>query len=868
MLMLERFWLRIRDLFRKKRFENEMDQELRFHVESSITDNIHAGMAPEEARRAALLAFGGVDRIKEDCRDTRWTRLLDELALDSRHALRRLARNPSFAAIGTILIAATIGLMCASYAVMDALVVRTLPVPHPEQLVVINQKHLLTASIYEVLERERLNISQIFGMKGLLIYGSAGNSSRALSIYGVRGDYFSAMGARPQLGRFLAANETNAVAVISDRLWRVEFDRTQNIIGRSVIVGGLAITIVGVALPDFIALEEPYSDWDAIIPSDTFGRIQGMGQIPLQIVARLKPGKTAGEYEAQLNSMWPAILQTTIPPKRTQDQWRDMIGAQAKVESASRGINYVLLLQPNIQFATKITFGLSVLIFVSGCLALILLAIARSIRNQHQSSIMMALGGERWRVLRPFFMEVLILSALGGAVGLMIAWWWSGLGTTFLPDSQYLNWRVRIDGRVVTLALSLTLCIVAILGSTTMLIGSGRASGRIWQSGGPVSRPSLRLRLGLLALQVAMSVLLIHYALFFNVTFSNLVRIPLGFDPENLHIYTVLNRWPERSISADYFPQLMAQIRQLPEVESAALTKSPPPMSFPLEYKQPVKADDGLETQATIVNVSAGYFPTLHLPLLSGRDFSWNDQNAAVVNETLLKKLYPDREVLGHTIAFGKPGTPMRIIGVAGNMAHFGPRWGNSTIAYVPYTASSGGGVTIMVRSKRRLQELGRAIQAQLDPPGIHYIARSVDQQDLLANSVQQERMLATVAGAFGGLIVLLAGVELYAFCNYLLAMRNKELAIRTSVGAGPAQIAVTLTKEILKALVVGLMIGAVMTVVGNRVLAGVAANLNPPDLRYLAIAPVIVAGITVSAVIMPAVQAIRINVAQALRVD
>ena len=401
-----------------------------------------------------------------------------------------------------------------------------------------------------------------------------------------------------------------------------------------------------------------------------------------------------------------------------------------------------------------------------------------------------------------------------------------------------------------------------------MLLGSGRASCRIWQGCGPVSRPSLRLRLNLLALQLAMSVLLIHYALFFNVTFSKLLHVPLGFDPENLHVYTLLDQLPERSTSADYLPSLMTQIRQLPEVESAAITIGSPPMQFPLEYKQPVKTDDGREAQATIVYVSPGYFHSLHLPLVSGRDFSWNDQNVAIVNETLLKKFYPDRNSLGHTIAFGRSGAPMQIIGVAGNMAHFGPRWGNSTIAFVPHTALPRGGISVMVRSKRNLEELGRAIQALLDPQGVHYIARSVDQKSLLSSSLQQERMLATIAGAFGGLIVLLAGVELYAFCNYLLAMRSKELAIRASVGAAPAQVALALSKEIIKALIVGLMIGAALTVIGQRILSSLAANLNPPDLRYLGIALVIVTGITVSAVLMPAAQAIRMNVAQVLRVD
>jgi hypothetical protein len=359
--------------------------------------------------------------------------------------------------------------------------------------------------------------------------------------------------------------------------------------------------------------------------------------------------------------------------------------------------------------------------------------------------------------------------------------------------------------------------------------------------------------------------------LFFTTSFSRLIHIPFGFDPENLRVYTLLTKSPGHNTPENYFPGLITQIEQLAKVESAAITTGRPPADFPIEYKQPVRTDDGREAQATVVPVSPKYFRALNLPLLSGKDFSWSDRNTAIVNKTLLKKLYPNQDSLKHTISYGKPGAPPQIIGVSGNMTYFGPRYGNSSIVFVPCAdelKSLPLGLSIMIRSKRNLEELRREIQTLLDPLGVYYIARSVDQKAYLASSMKEERMLATIAGIFGSLIVLLAGVELFAFCNYILSMRTKELAIRASVGAGAAQISTTLLKEILKALGVGLAIGFAAMMIGERTILGNVAFIQPPGLAFRIWAMVIIACVTMSAVLMPTLRALRMNLAKELRVD
>ncbi len=315
----------------------------------------------------------------------------------------------------------------------------------------------------------------------------------------------------------------------------------------------------------------------------------------------------------------------------------------------------------------------------------------------------------------------------------------------------------------------------------------------------------------------------------------------------------------------------MSQIEQIAEVESVTVTTGRPPATWPLEYKQPVRTDDGREVQATVIPVSPNYFRTLNLPLLLGRDFSWSDQNTAIINEALFKKLYPDRDSLKHTISYGESSIPLQIIGVSGNMTYFGPRHGNSSTLFVSCAdelETLHSGTSIMIRSRRSLEKIKQEVQALLDPLGAYYISRSVDQQTYLSSSIQQERMLATISGIFGAVILLLAGVELFAFCNYLLAMRTKELAIRASVGAGMAHIAKALLKEIIKALGIGLAIGFALIYIGERIFAHQVGLESAPGFAYQVFAIAIVAGVTISAVLVPALQALRINPAQALRVD
>jgi predicted permease len=863
----------------QQQLEADTAEELEFHRAMRQEQLRQADLPPDEAAAESYRALGNTSLAREEARGIWIWPWLERILQDTRFALRLISKNLFFVITSIVLMASTIGLSSAAFAVLDATVLRKLPAPHPEQLVVLvgiseRGRVTLTPSAFDLLQRERRYIAQMFGFTGTVIQGTVDGAPRILAAFGVRGNYFAALGAIPQLGRFMGPDEREPAVVISDDMWHRDFAAAPDIIGRSLTLGKTEIPIIGVARSDFRGVE-PHVNWDIVLPLNVFEQVVGIaipGGFPLEIAARLKTGATAREYEAQLNTLWPTLLQSTIPAKMTMDAWRSQIGAQVRVDSLSHGLNYIFIVQPGIPRAIKMTFWLSVLIFCAGCLTLALLAVAHIVKNQHQAAIMLAMGG-RWRVLRPYFIEMAIISGLGCAAGLLFAVWLSALGESFLPSTGTVKWRVKIDSNPIMLGFMMAFLMALLGGIIASLLAFRTQVSRALHVGTTVSHPYVRLRMALLASQLAISVVLVHYALLYAGDLSHLSHMPIGFDTQNLHVYSLGGKLPAREVDNNYLKNLMEQIRQLPGVESASMTVTGPPLSYLRANMRPVITDDGRTAQATGVCVFPGFFNTLHLPMLSGRDFSWRDRASAIVTSRLAKELYSGGNPLTNAIKIGQLRDRLEIVGVVGNVAYNGPRIGALPIVFIPCAETvnpfpSGGAVHILVRSKRTLADLEKDVAAQVERLGIHFVMGMTDEEEYLSRSLRQERMLAAVSSMFGGSIVLLAGAGLYACCNYLLALRTKELAIRASLGAGPAQIAAALLRETAKALAFGSVIGIAMTFAGQRVLSSMMESVNPPSAGHITAALLIIAGVTLGAVLVPTVRALRMSVVDALRVE
>ena len=814
-----------------------------------------------------------VEQTKTRVRSEARASTMHTLLRDCRHAVRLIRHNPIYVVTSILLISASIGLTCTAFAVFDALVLRKLPVPEPDQLVMVSGaiktgRIPLTRSMFDALSRDRQGITQIFGFLGMGISGRTDGGASIFAVEEVVGDFFTAQGAVPELGRLFGQADRDMVAVISDKAWRTQFGADPSVLSRSITIGRAKIPIVGVTSPRFRGTE-PYVDIDAFLPAGTVPDLRGAAvgsAMPLEVVVRLEQSVTPQNYLTHLQSIWPELLDPKMTPERR--------ASQPQVDPFNRGLSYILQRQPGIRRATTMTLLLAAMIFAAACLTLALLAIARAAKQQRQIAIMLAIGGSRWQVLRPYFIESVAIACLGWGGGMLITLWWNQLAAGFLPSSATINWHVSLDPRSAGVAAAMSAMMVVIAGLLTTLLTIRTSVSDVLHLANPIASPNVRLRTLVLAAQLTISVVLLHYGLVYVGDLRALTRIDLGFDPKNLHTYALTGKLPSRPVSMDYFQNLLAQVAAIPGVESAGLTSNDVPLSPATlqERSQPIVTDDGQRAKAGTVCVFPGYFNVLKLPLLSGRDVLWSDGPVAVVTESLSKTLYSNSSPIDHTIQRTN-GAPLEIVGVVGNITFNGQKLGAAPIMFIPCREQaqpwpSSYTVTILARSKRGLADVGKAVQTFVDAAGVHEIFSQSDEETIIASSLQLEWMLATISGIFGTLIVILTALGLYAFCNYVFASRTRELAIRAGLGASPAAMASGVLREIIVILASGSIAGLAMTLGSQRFLASLIVNGKNLDIHQMALVIGITVTTTIAAVIVPTARAVRMDIAKALRME
>lgn len=870
-----RSWFR--NVLRRSSVDVSLDEELRACLDILIAQKVERGAAPAEARREALLEIGGAEIVKERVRDLRIGGSLGPFLYDTRSAFRLMRRNPLLAGTSTLLIALTVGLACTVFAVLDAVVLRRLPVPNPERLVLVKAVEPnsptglthLTRALFDDLQRRPHGASHLFGWSGLLLPLTIDDVLRPGRIFGVTGDYFVALDARPAVGRLFDADEQDMIAVISHELWRTEYGSDPAVVGRTLHLGTTPVTIVGVTEPRFVGTQ-PDSPWDAIMPHVAFHQARGFPEQAMtgrvETAARLPHGTTADAFATSLNALWPSILEATAPSSLSIDDWREQRGSRVDVQSLATGMSYLKSLEPNLARAIGMTFSLTLLVWCATCVTIALLAVARGVKQQSRIAIMFAVGGSRFRVLRPYAIESLVIAVAGCALGLALAVWLVKLGVWFTPG----GWRIAIDqtaAAVGVIMAGLAAAVGAMFGAALALRIPVQAALRQDMR---VSRPHLQLRTWLLSVQFAVSVVLLSYALLYVDVLSELTRVPLGFDERNLQIHHLSGTLPSQPLDRDYFQRLQDRVRQIPGVDLMGMTAGAPPAGYLADASRPVSTDGPHEDRADTRCAFPGFFDILHAPLHAGRDLAWDDGPAAVVTARLASRLFPDGQPLGRTIRTSDDRS-WQIVGVVGDMAYNGQRLGARSALFVPCLEQykpwpSSFSVAIMIRSSRSTDDVKRDVQSVIQSLGAHYLYASEYQTDVLARSLKQEQLLATVSGTSGSLVVILTGIGLYGFCAYVFAFRRRELAIRSALGATPGQIGTSIVFETFQVLMLGTILGVAGTFGLQQVLAGVVVGLPEPTVWGLGLAVLGMATVVAIAVAVPARSATRLNVANVLR--
>jgi predicted permease len=910
MWRLRRFVRRLTDFARPGRADAELSREIASHLAFMEEDFLRRGLSAEDARLAARRAFGGVEQAKEVQRDARSFPWLDDARRDLRQAARLLRRTPVFALTASLSLALGIGATTTIFTVANALLLRApLGVADPDRLVDIYNVEegnalaapvLPYASYVEIPERAS-TLEGVFAYQievqpiSLRVTNGA---ERAFSNM-VTPNYFTILGVRAAAGRLLTdadAGEKNAaVAVLSHRFWSHRFDADPSVIGRTLWLNGRPFTAIGVAAETFRGTSVVAPDvW---LPVDAT-RFLAPGSSPshLQVMAggRLKPGVARAQAAAEIEVLGRAIYEKhpTIAVRLGRgNPVRIHPGLRLAAASPIPGN-----LRRLVAGFLALLMGLVSMVLVIACANLAGILLARGRARRVEIAVRLALGAGRSRLIRQLLAETLLLFVLGGAAGLLLARWLTTvLVSRLLPEFPVpVNLSLPLDGRVVLFAMGLSLVAALCSGLAPALQGSKADVVSALKAGiqGPADR--LRLRNAFVVAQIAFSILLVIAAGLLGRALQRVHATDAGFDPRGVELASIdlsLAGYTEATGPA-FARTLLQRVRELPGVQSAAIADATPRPgviggmfgdTITVAGVTPPNGDPSFMATWTIVE--PGYFSTLRIPLVAGRDFTAADRSGApsviIVPAAVARQLWPGQNAVGKSVVYqtgrrSGPGGPplppvsLEVVGVAKDLKGDGPRGPASMVqAYAPLQQRYTPRLTIMARDAggRRTAADIRGVVQSLDANLPILSARTLE--DEITGPVQtQLRVAASVSGSVGIVSLLLAAIGIYGVTAYLVGRRTREIGIRLALGAHRGQILGMILRQGMALVAIGSAIGLLLAAAASRSLTRLLFGVPPLDPVTFGGAALLFAAIGLAACYVPARRATRVDAMNALRCD
>jgi predicted permease len=899
---------RLSGFLHRERRDRELDEELASHLQMQIEDNLRCGMTPEQARREALLKSGGLEWAKEECRDRRGLPMLETVLRDLRHAARILRRSPAFTAVAVLLLALGIGANTAIFTLLDQVMLRVLPVKNPQQLVMIwttgphlggNQgSRAASYPMYQDFQQRAEAFSYVFCRYYTALSISLGNESERVTGELVSGNYFQALGVGPALGRVFSPEEDDRVykghpaVVLSHQYWVSRFGADPGVVGRKIFVNSHPMVIVGVSAAGFSGLDParspqirvPIQMKPLMTPgSDQLGNRRNQW---IQIFARLRPGYTMGPAQASLQPLLSEILRAEVEessvryvPKPVRDRF---LARKVRMEPAANG--YSDLRQ---SYSTPLTVLMAMvgLVLLIACFNVASLLIARAAARQKEVAVRLAMGASRGQLVRQLLVESTVVAVAGGAMGLLLSVVMIRGLLGFLPTKgMLLTLRAEPDWRILAFNLALAFLTALLFGLapawqtarvdlwSTLKDAAGAVAG---------NRSSVRMRKSLVTAQVALSFLLLAGAGLFVKTLANLKQTNPGFRAiDNLITFQVdpaRNGYSLERLKA-FYQQVQANIRSLPGVTAAGYAWIPVLSGREADWdvvieRHPFKY--GEDRRAFVNSLSPGYWQTMGVPLLEGRDFDGRDEGrrttVAIVNRAFAERYFQGENPIGRHIGFNTgPGDrpDIEVIGIAEDALNEGPRegvrrqvflpFGQSSFPYAAsfYVRASAGSGAMYSALRRKVQEL--------DPAMPIYEMKTLENQ--LDETLGTERLTATLSAAFGTLATLLAAVGLYGVMALVVVRRTREIGLRMALGARQGAVLWMVMKEALGLLGIGLAVGIPCAYFLSRYVSSQLFGVKPTDVQTAVVASVILAAVTAGAGLLPAWRASTIDPIQALR--
>jgi putative ABC transport system permease protein len=905
MRLLRRFLTRLGNSAARRRDEERLKEEIEGHLALQTAENLRAGLSPIEARRQAMLKFGGVEAMKQDYRAERRMLFMETLVQDVRYGLRSLRKTPGFTAIAVLTVALGVGATTAIFSVIDATLLRPLPYPQPEQLVSI-QDDLCGAGAHDVglnepewqdLQRSGIfeNVSPTWFDENNLTGSSQPERVRVLI---VAPNYFALLGVKPQMGRIFNPEDHSPgllpEVLISDGLWKDAFGADAHILDKSIRMDNDLYRIVGVMPPGFdapgrITEERNIEVWAATSfygPPMPDHPPRSRRNLPTAI-ARLKPGLTVAAAQSRLDALV-ASLQREFPADYPlQSGWTvRLLPLKQRVVGNFRQ-SLILLL------------GAVGLVLLIACVNVANLLLARASARAREMAIRQALGAARLRLVSQLMTESLLLSFTGGIAGLVILFSARPFLLRLVPESLprlnavSINWAVLLFGLVASLAVGIFFGVAPALHAGRVDLTHGLKEAARGSTG---SGDQARMRRILVATEFALSLVLMIAAGLLLRSFWDLLNVRLGFNPENVitvrtrlpypnHLETDIYRTPVQQ--APFFHEILRRAKTLPAVEEAALGDT---ASIPLDESQrylkqisegylafTVEGREILSDQPAVVeqsNVTPDYFHLLGIPLLRGRLFNDSDDDkapqVAIINEAFARAYWQNQDPLGKHFKKNREGSPwITVIGLAANARTTSLAEANVPKAYLNLYQTGSKHLTILLRGRldaaaipEQVREQVQAVDETLPVFGARTLSAT------MSASLAERRFSMEMVASFAFTALLLAGLGIYGVISYLVGQRTNEIGIRRALGAQRGDILRIVLRQGLALAFAGTAVGLVGALIVSRLMTKLLYGVSPSDPLTFASVALLLLTVALLACCIPARRAVRVDPMIALRYE
>jgi len=827
---------------------------------------------------------------------------------DLRLAIRSLGRSPLFATVAILSLALGIGANTAIFTLIDQIVLRKLPVQAPEQLVMLYQEgphngsnmgtRMHSYPIYQDYQKRAEPLAEVVCRRLVPASVSIGNQTERLEAELVSGNYFTMLGVKPAIGRVFNSQEDDQVyqghpvVVLSYNYWTTRFARDPGVIGQKILVNDYPMTIVGVSAAGFAGIDPARSPQirvpvlmkPVMLPEWPWLQVDDRRARWVQVFARLKPGYTVESARAPMQGLFTQVrtYEMTLPAAKEWSAYsRDrFMKGRLIVESAATGFSGI---RNDFSTALLVLMAMVGLVLLIACANVANLLIARAFMRQREIAVRLSLGASRGQLVRQLLTESLVLSFAGGLVGLFLAFVLTRFLLALVPSGgQPLLIAAKPDTRILLFTLGLTFLTGIIFG----LLPALRASrpdpwttlkdtvGSIAGAAG-----SLFLRKGLVTAQVALSFLLLFGAGLFVRSLQNLKTTETGVELDNLVMFQLapaLSGYTnERAVQ--FYQQLTERLRSAPGVRSAAYANMSILSGDEWDSSMSVeghRAADGEDMQAFMNALSPGYFETMKIPILEGRDFNRMDikENAkvAIVNRKFADHFFKGASAVGKHVGWGngpRSKLDIEIVGVVADFLYEGPREGVRRQVFIPNWGRNN--ATFYVRTQTSSASTSNSIRnelKQLDSAMPLYELKTVEGQ--LDETLLTDRLIALLSAGFGLLATILASVGLYGVMAFVVVRRKKELGIRLALGAQPGGVIWLVMREVLLLLAIGLAIGVPAALAAGQYVSSQLYGIDPHDPSLAVATVVLLTLVSAAAGLIPARRASRIDPILALRYE